>query len=355
MNKIYTLTIGFLFIINVSIDAQIGGDNIYEFLRLPASARATAMGGHLIAIAEKDVSAAHSNPATLNADMHNQLSFNHSLHLAGINSGYVAFGNYLKKPQLSIHAGVQYTRYGEFDATNEFGNITNQFDAADYAIHVGASRQLYEKLTVGANVKYITSQFESYNSNGIAADVGAYFADTSRRFTAALVFRNIGTQFSTYHPDNKERLPYEIQFGISKRLKHLPFRLSVTAIHLERWNILYDDPNSEENELFILGEGQDQSESNIGPIIDNLFRHFIFGGEFLFGKKENFIVRFAYSHLRRGELAVSGFRNTAGFSGGLGIKIKKFRLEYGKAIYHMAGSTNHFSFMIDFGRFGKKI
>ena len=326
----------------VALIAQpIGGENIYEFLTLSPSARTTALGGSLISVSDDDVVLAALNPATLNTDMHHQMSFNHNLYVAGISTGYAAYGFHANKLETTFHAGLQYLSYGTFDAADEFGQITGTFTASEYAFTLGAAHQLYDKLTVGANLKMITSQLESYNSFGLATDLGAFYQDSSGLFSVGLVLKNAGAQITTYN-DERESLPFDIQIGISRRLKHLPFRVSMTYHNLHQWNILYDDPNAEQSSIF-LGEFQPQTENRFGVFVDNLFRHLIFSGEFLLGKKENLRMRVAYNHFQRQELTVENFRSLAGFSMGLGIKVNRFRIEYGRAFNHLAGGMNHFS------------
>ena len=78
-----------------------------------------------------------------------------------------------------------------------------------------------------------------------------------------------------------------------------------------------------------------------------------FSGEFLFGKKENFRLRFAYNHFRKQDLSVNGLRSLAGFSGGIGFKIKRFRFSYGLGVYHLGGSVSHFSIATNLSEFKK--
>ena len=277
------LLLPLLFILPFGAIAQIGGDNVYEFINLSNSPRITALGGSLITLRGDDLSVAAQNPAALNPEMHLNLAFNHNFHFAGINNGYFAYGHYFKKMKTTFHAGVQYVDYGEFQWTDETGFELGTFDASDNAVIIGAGREVYDRVSVGANLKMVFSQLESYNSFGLLGDLAATFTDTASRFTASLVFRNFGGQLTTYEPENRENMPYDVQIGISKKLKHLPFRFSIIYHNLHRWNILYDDPNSEEDILFLGGEQPDQGN----PFLDNLARHFIFNGEFLFGKKEN--------------------------------------------------------------------
>lgn len=319
--------------------SQIGGDNIYEFLNFSPSARITALGDNLITVRDDDVSLAFANPSLLNPTMHQQLSFNHNLHLGGIQHGYASYGQFVQNWNTTFHGGIQYVNYGTFDAATEFGDITGTFKASEYALTLGAGREVYERLSVGANLKFISSQLESYNSLGISGDVAAILHDTASNFTLTLLAKNIGTQLTTYRPDNREAMPFEMQVGLSKRLQYLPFRFSIIYHHLDRWNILYDDPNSREDSFFF-GEGEVKNNSSW---LDNFSRHFIFNGEFLFGAQENFRLRLGYNHFRRQELSVSSLRSLSGFSVGVGIKIKRFRMEYGQGFYHLAGSMNHFS------------
>lgn len=343
-NNVMKKIILFLFSLALcfSATAQVGGDNVYEFLNLSASARITGLGGNLISVKDDDVALAYANPSTLNARMHQAISFNYNFHLADINNGYFAYAHHIDKWDATVHGGIQFIKYGTFQNTNEIGEVLGEFEVDEYAFTFGASKQLYENLSVGANFKLITSQFEAYNSVGIAGDFGAFYSDTTGRKSITLVFKNVGTQLSTYRADNREPLPLDVQLGISRRLNHLPFRVSIIAHNLHRWNITYDDPNNQES-IFLIGDGESQGDSDLKVFIDNLSRHFIFSGEFLFGKKEVIRLRFGYNHFMRKELSVNNFRSLSGFTFGAGIKINRFRIDYGRGVYHLAGGVNHLS------------
>ncbi|HHS96066.1 MAG TPA: type IX secretion system protein PorQ, partial [Phaeodactylibacter sp.] len=225
--------------------------------------------------------------------------------------------------------------------------------ANEYALSVAAAKQLYPKMAVGGSLKFITSQLEDYNSVGLAADLGFYYQDTASLFAAALVIKNMGMQLSRYH-DVREDIPFDVQIGISQKLAHLPFRISISYHDLHRWNIRYDDPNTEED-LFLLADTTARAEGKFKAYVDNFFRHLTFGGEFLLGKKENLQIRFGYNHQRRKELTVENLRSLTGFSLGIGMKIKRFRISYGHAFYHLAGGTNHISITTNLGSFRRRI
>ncbi|HRF41284.1 MAG TPA: hypothetical protein PK198_20975, partial [Saprospiraceae bacterium] len=178
-------------------------------------------------------------------------------------------------------------------------------------------------------------------SLGLAADLAAVYADTARKLVFTLVMRNVGTQLSTYRSGNREDLPYDFQAGVSKRLKHIPFRFSVIYHHLNRWNLLYDNPyETEDNNIF---DEEPVEPGKASLFVDNLFRHFIFNGELLIGQRESLRLRFGYNHFMRQELSVNNYRSLSGFTFGAGIRISRFRLDYGRNNYHLAGGMNHLS------------
>lgn len=333
------------------LDAQqIGGLETYRFLGLSPSARVSGLAGNLITVADDDVNLAYQNPASLNPEMHQQIGFNHSFHLNDIGHSFVTYGHYAEKWDLSLYGGLKYVNYGEIERTNEFFQTEGTFRANEYAFVLGAARQVYDRLSLGANVKFISSQFDIYQSVGVATDLALFYTDTTKNFTATMVMKNIGTQLTTYD-DERERLPFEIQVGVSKRLRYLPFRFSVIYEHLQAWNILYDDPNLEQGILFIGQE--DSGDSASDAFFDNLFRHFVFNGELLMGAKENFRLRFGYRHVLRRELSVNNFGSLSGFTFGVGLKVNRFRIDYGRYNLHLAGGQNHFSVSTNIQEFKK--
>lgn len=340
-----------LFSLSQVVIAQIvGGQNVYTFLNLSNSARITGLGGNLITVYDDDAALGYHNPAVLNAAMHQQMSFSTSPYFSDISHGYASYAHHIDNIKSTIYAGIQYTAYGDFDGLDPMGQSTGTFSANDYALSFGIGHRYNERLSFGANAKLISSQLESYNSYGIASDWAAFYQDTSKNITFTLVFKNVGTQFTTYFPDNPESLPFDVQIGFSKRLKYLPFRFSIIAHNLQRWDIRYDDPDLDEPTL-LFGDDQQQGEQSF--FFDTFFRHIIINGEFLLGKRENLRLRIGYNHLRRGELSVPNTVSFSGFTFGVGLKIKQFRIDYGRGVYHLGGGANHFTISTSFQEFKK--
>lgn len=329
-----------LCLLATGLHAQItGGQHVFQFMTLSPSARITALGGMQIAVQDDDVAFAATNPAALNPAMDGRLVFNHNFFLSDIQHGYAAFATHMPKIGFTVHGGLQYMNYGDIPQADEFGTIMGKVKVSETAFTLGAARQLSSRFTLGLNLRFAVSTLDVYQSTALAADAGVMYVDTARRFTAALVLRNAGTQISRYD-EQRENLPFDIQFGISKRLRYLPFRLTIIAHHLHQWDIRYDDPNQQNNQTLLFGGDQATSTGNAG--LDNFFRHLTFSGEFLLGRNESFRIRIGYNHLRKKELSVQNYRSLAGFSGGVGVKVSRFRIDVGYAAYHLAGGVLHF-------------
>lgn len=340
----------FLFLAS-TLTAQIGGTYTYEWLGSPQSARLTALGSSLISVADDDIALGAVNPALLNSQMDRQISVNHNFSFAGVGHGYVGYGHTLDSAGVTLHFGVQYAAYGDFTLADEIGTGLGTFSGTETALVIGAGKRLNERMTAGVNIKGIFGNLESFNSAGLAADLGLTYKNPEALWELAFLVKNIGYQLDAYGTESAST-PLDVQVGFSKRLKHLPFRISILAHNLHRWGIRYDDPTNT-GETDILGNPI-TTGSSFSNGLDNFFRHLTIGGEFLLGKRENFRLRFAYSHLRRQELSVSSFRSLAGFSAGFGLRVRGLRIDYGLGYHHLAGAANHLTVSTSLDRFFKK-
>lgn len=346
----------FLFVLTIfagTVLAQIRSERAYGFVQLPSSARVSGLGGVVIGVADGDIGLVWHNPAVADSTMHRKFSFSHRFFQAGIQHGHLIYGQEARRWGLHWHAGVQYLNYGNFTTADEFGNTLGSFKVREQALMVGIAKPLYDRLTVGLQLKGLFSQLEAYNASAIGVDIGAYWKDSSGRTTVALVASNLGVPLSHYTDGARQILPFEIRLGFTRRLKYLPFRLGVIGQHLQQWNIAYEDPTRDEADLFSTESTNERSAFAV--FTDNFFRHLIFNGEFLLGKTEQFRLRLGYNHLRRKEMTVSyAPRSLAGFSFGFGFRIKKLRLDYGREISHLAGGSHHLGIGLNLNDFLRK-
>lgn len=321
---------------------QVGGESTYQFLNLVSSPRQAALGGKVLTFVDYDVSQGLYNPAAINVEMDNQLALNFSSYLAGITYGTAAYAYTWDRRTQTFHIGMTYINYGTFNGYDEFGNSTGTFSGNEAALSVGYSRQIgYSDFYIGGNLKFITSKLEQYNSLGVAVDVGLLYINENINFNAALVVRNAGTQLTTYAGLN-EPLPFEVDFGMSQTLEHVPIRWHVTFENLQKWPIGRPNPARVQTDL----EGN-QTEEKVG-FFNNLLRHTIIGAE-LFPEK-GFNIRVGYNFRRAEELRIVELRNFSGVSFGIGLKLNKMRFSYTHARYSSAANTNFFGLQIDLGR-----
>ena len=345
--KYFKTTIFFL-LFPILLNAQIGGNHTYKFLDLTNSARAASLGGNIISIQDADLALTFHNPSLLNDKMLNNFVLNYVNYFAGINYGYVSYANKFNKIG-NIAIGLHYINYGTFTEANEFGEKLGEFKASEYAFNIIWSKKIDSLFTYGVNFKPIISTLEQYTSVGAAIDAGITYHSNARLLTAALVVKNFGTQITTYTENNREPLPFEIQFGISKGLAHAPFRLTLLYRHLEKWNLSYDLPNEETTNIF---DVEEPVENDFDKFSDNLFRHAVIGIEFI--PFESFFFNFSYNHQRRQELSLEQIGAMTGFSWGFGLNLTRFNISYGRSSYHVAGASNHFSFSAKLSNFYRK-
>ena len=314
--------------------SQTGGDNVYEFLNLTHSAFVSSLGGSNVAITNNDLNLAYHNPGLLNSSMSKSVALNYVNYFAGINYGMAMYSQSF--PGIgNFAAGITYLNYGSFNEADESGIITGTFTASEYAFSMIFSHEIDSLFTIGANLKPVLSHLERYTSFGLALDLGASFHNRSNLFTAGLAIKNIGLQLTSYAGEAKQKLPFEIQAGVSQRLAHAPFRFSLTLRHLEKYDLThqYITPSSSVE--------QPASESDLA---ENLLRHVIIGTELI--PHKNFYVSAGYNYQRRSELKVDSKVSTVGLSWGFGIKTSWIDIEFGRATYHLAGSGSHISLIV---------
>ena len=347
MKKLFFLIFTLYFF---SSNAQPGGKGVYDFLNLTNSARIAALGGTNISIYDDDLNFALENPALLNADMNKRLVLNYVNYFAGVNYGYAGYADNFKKFG-TVSVGIQYINYGNFIAADETGVITGNFRASDYALNIIWSKQLFKNITAGVNFKPIYSHLESYNSFGIAADIGITYFKKETDFDHLIEFKNFGTQIKPYYHGHYEPVSFDIQAGISKKLAHAPFRVNLTAHHLYKWNLRYKVPE-DVTQISFAQETDTVKGEILTNILDNAMRHLIVGVELL--PLKSFYASIGYNFQRFQEMKLTDKSGFTGFSWGFGIKLKKMGFSFGRATYHLAGASNHFSIYFDISKMGKK-
>ncbi|MBI9037635.1 MAG: type IX secretion system protein PorQ [Bacteroidales bacterium] len=352
MKRILTLFIILTLIVlsNNKLFSQIGGNGIYEFLNLTNSARIASVGGNFLPVKDNDITLSLANPSIISAEMNNQLALSFVDYYSDINYGFAMYSRTFEKFG-SFTGTMQYINYGKFDYTDIAGQKQGTFKAAEYAFNIGWGRQLDSTFSIGANFKTIYSVLESYKSFGMAVDIAGTYFNEKHLLTISLIAKNIGLQLKPYYSENTEPLPFELQLGLSKKFKHLPFRYYILLNHLEKWDLTYEDPLNPTDEIDPF-TNEVKRKGDFDKFMDKSMRHVVIGGELIFTK--NFSVRLGYNYQRRKEMKVDSKLSTVGFSWGFGLKISKFRFSYARSRYHLIGSPNYITITTNLSDFYSK-
>ncbi|HOI32297.1 MAG: type IX secretion system protein PorQ [Bacteroidales bacterium] len=310
----------------------------YGFVNTTSAARVAALGGSLVPVDDGDIQLGLFNPALISAETSGKLALSYVDYFADMNFAGLQYARSFEKTG-NFLASLQYHHYGSFDYANEGGLTEGSFSAADYALTLGWGRQLDSSFSIGANAKFIGRQYETYNAFAMAVDVGANYK-TKSGWLLSLTARNIGTELSSFFEGADASLPFSMQFGVSKRLDHVPFRFMIVYDNLQKWDLTYEDPIDLDGTIDPI-TGEKQKKDGLAKFGDQFLRHIIIGGEFYIGK--GLVLRGSYNYKRRQEMKIPDKLGMVGFAWGVGIRISKFQINYSRSTYHVVGSPNYIS------------
>ena len=303
----------------------LGGNAVFNFLSQPNTAQLSALGGVNISYIGNDVGMTFNNPSLLRYGMHKQINTSFNSFLAGIKNYSLTSAWYSEAAKTNLAIGTNYFDYGTLTQTDASGNMYGSFRPVDYVVQIMASKQYHERFHYGLTLKYIHSNYGQYRSSGLAADLGIAYYDSANQVQVSVVVKNMGTQLQTYDgTGRKEELPFDIQAGITKRLKNAPFQFSLTANHLQQFNKYYYDTT------FLAMEGAEGFSSN--HTFQKILSHLVIASQIFVHEKLELTL--GYNFQRRQDL--NGYNITNGLNGfsmGAGVLLKKIHIRYATGFY----------------------
>lgn len=280
----------------------------YNFLRLPVSAHAAALGGDNISIIEDDESMIFNNPALLSSVSDKTINLNYMNYMSGANTASAAFNRIIKE-RASVAASAQFIDYGKMKEMDENNVQTGEFSAKDISIAGYFSYMLTERIAGGITAKFVTSYIGDYNSIAMGIDLGLNYYDPDKEWSVSLVAKNLGGQLKAYD-DQYDRMPIDVQFGASKRFAHMPFRLSATLVDLNHLDYKF-------------------------------INHLVMGADIIISP--TIWVGVGYNFRRANEMKITeadgSSSHGAGLSFGAGINLERFKLNLAYGKYHVSSSS----------------
>jgi hypothetical protein len=199
--------------------------------------------------------------------------------------------------------------YGTMKETNASGQQTGEFSAKDIALGGSFAYSLSEKFTGGITAKFIASYIGQYNSLGACVDLGINYYNSQGELSVSAVARNLGGQLSAYE-DDFERMPLDLQLGVTKRLLGSPLRLSASLVRLNDWQY-------------------------------GLGKHIVIGADLILSPQ--FYIAAGYNAMRASEMKIAeddgSSAHGAGLSIGAGLQLERLKLHVAYAKYHVSTAS----------------
>lgn len=318
-----------LALLPASSSAQ-GSSSVFDFLNLPTSSHAMALGGKNLSLIEDDASLIFQNPALMSSVSDKTLNLNFLTYMQGSKAGNISYVQ-AQGERGTWSAMAQFVGYGDMDETDSEGNIIGTERMLDMNISGGYSYLLSDRWAGGASGKFLYSYYAGYSSIALAVDLGLNYYNSEKDFSFSVVAANLGGQVSAFG-EIAESLPMDLQLGLSKGLGQLPVRVHLTFYDMFRWSKDYyynPDGNLNGFQIFL-------NHINLGADIT------LYQGRFWLGLGYNF---------RRGqEMKAGGSSHAAGLTLGAGINIKKLKLGVAYGNYHIGAPTLSFTLAYSFAK-----
>ncbi|MBQ8464194.1 MAG: type IX secretion system protein PorQ [Prevotella sp.] len=296
-----------LLLLALSARAQ-DSEDVFNFLRLPASAHVAALGGDNISITDDDAALVFHNPALINMVTDRTLNLNMMTYMEG---SVTASASFTRAVGERGTWGVQgrFINYGEMKETTATGEQTGTFGARDIALGGTFAYGLAENLSGGITARLVGSYIGNYNALGACVDLGLNYYLPESEWSFSAVARNLGGEIKAYD-DDYEKMPLDLQLGVTKRLVGSPLRLSATLTRLNDWQY-------------------------------GLGKHLIIGADLILS--EQFYVAAGYNGLRASEMKITTNdgegSHGAGLSLGAGMTLERLQLHVAYAKYHVSSNS----------------
>ena len=310
MNQLYIYIFIAIFILT-SQPAAADSSDIHEnagtramtFLKIGVGAEAMSMGESQVA-ATDDLYASYWNPAGLTRLQKPQIALMHNEWFAGINHEFVGFAVPLGNVG-TVGVSSSYLSFGELQGRDRDGNETTIFRPYDLAVILSYARSFGSALAFGTNAKFLREQIADETGTGIAFDFGALYNFSEMPLSLGFNAQHLGPRVKFI--EEAFGLPVTFRLGVAYKLWNEALTLTTDIIR------------PSDNDLAIAG--------GAGYTIGNIL------------------------HLRTGykyKIGGNDLGAISGLTGGFGLTLRQFQLDYALVPFGILGLTHRFSLVANF-------
>ncbi len=280
----------------------------YNFLRLPVSAHVAALGGDNITLIEDDPALIFHNPALINDVTDRSINLNFMTYMEGSKTASASFIK-ASGERASWGVAAQYMDYGTMKETTSDNILLGDFSARDLQVAGSYAYALTERISGGVTARMISSHIGAYNSLAVGVDLGLNCYWEEQELSISAVAKNLGGQVKAYD-EEFEKIPFDLQVGVSKRLLNSPLRFSATLTRLTDWS-------------------------------QGFGRHLCIGADLILSP--TIYLAGGYNFRRASEMKISesdgSSAHGAGLSLGGGLQLERFKLHVAYGKYHVSASS----------------
>lgn len=279
------------------------GTRAMTFLKIGIGAKAMGMGESHVA-ATDDLYASYWNPAGLARLQQPQLALMHNEWFAGINHEFVGFA--LPVGDIgTVGASANFLSFGELQGRDRDGNETTIFRPYDLAVIVSYARNITTALAFGTNAKFLREQIADESGTGIAFDFGGLYTFSELPLSLGFNAQHVGPRVRFI--EEAFGLPFTFRFGAAYRPWGDAFMITADVVR------------PSDNDI-TTGVGAAYTIANILQL------------------------RTGYKY----KLGGNDLGGTSGLTGGFGLTLRRFQIDYALVPFGVLGLTHRFSLVANF-------
>lgn len=185
-----------------------------QFMKIPIGARATAMGGAFVAVAD-DASSVFWNPAGIARLQGSIVAVHHVNWAADVNltqATYVFSLGFLPG-MLAVNARALYADDMEVTTVFNPDGTGEYFDAGYSSYGLTYARSLTDKFSMGLTASLVHAGLDDLGSNAFAFDVGTLYDTGFRSLKIGMAIENMGSELSYIDGAKSAKLPILFRVG----------------------------------------------------------------------------------------------------------------------------------------------